>query len=213
MNSRRRHLLQGLLALTLVFISCDVSTLAGPQVPTVVPGAVDTIVVMTAQAAGTQTAALLPPTLTPTLTPVPTHTPSLTPSPTATFLFLLATIARTPTAATAPPSGKDFSCALTDQSPGDGAVVTKNQNFSVTWTVQNTGTSSWDSNSVDFVYASGAKLTSTKGVDLPKSVGPGESIPLKVTMQAPGSGTYKTVWTLRNGKDVFCRVSLSIVVQ
>ncbi len=156
----------------------------------------------------------MPPTSTPTLTSVPTRTPSQTPSPTPTFLFLLATLTRTPNIATVGASGKDLSCALIDQTPPDDSVMSKNQSFSVSWTVQNTGSSAWDSNNVDFVYASGAKLASTKGVDLPKTVRSGESIMLKLTMQAPSApDTYKTVWTLKSGKDVFCRLNISIVVK
>lgn len=213
---QRRKFIDGILALTLVLISCDVSTLVAPApaVTPLPPQAIDTIIVQTAQAASTQTAALIPPTLTPTLTPLPTRTPSQTPSPTPTFIFRLATLTRTPKTPTAGPATKDFACSLTDQSPADGAVMSKNQSFSVSWTVQNTGISKWDSNSVDFVYASGAKLTSLKAVDLPKSVAAGESITLKLTMQAPSSAdTYKTVWTLESGKDVFCRLDLTIVVK
>lgn len=215
-NRQRRTLIQGFLALALVLISCDVSTLVAPapQVTALPPAAIDTIVVMTAQAASTQTAALVPPTLTPTLTPLPTRTPSETPTPTPTFLFLLATLTRTPKTPTLGPPSKDLSCSLSNQTPGDGAVMSKNQSFSVTWTVQNTGSGTWDSNSIDFAYASGAKLSSSKLLDLPKSVAPGESVKLTVNMVAPGSAdTYKTVWALESGKNTFCRLDLTIKVK
>lgn len=214
-NRRRTTIFRGILAFALILISCDVSTLvSAPQVTAPPPGAVNTIVVLTAQAAATQTAALLPPTLTPTLTPIPTQTASITPSPTATFLFILATTTRAPKTSTPGPASRDFACSLTDQVPGDDAVMSKNQNFSVSWTVQNTGGAAWDSNSVDFIYSSGTKLSPLKAVDLPKSVAAGDSITLKVTMQAPNSpDSYKTVWTLRSGKDTFCRLSISIIVK
>ena len=212
-NRQRRKILHGLLAFTLVLISCDISTLLGSPQPGA-PLPIGMVIAMTANAASTQTAAFITPSLTPTLTPLPTRTPTQTPTPTPTFIFRLATLTRTPKTPTAGPASKDFACALTGQSPEDGAVMSKNQSFSVTWTVQNTGSASWDSNSVDFVYASGAKLTSLKAVDLPKSVPSGDSIALKLTMQAPKSAdTYKTVWTLESGKDVFCRLDLTIVVK
>jgi len=92
--------------------------------------------------------------------------------------------------------------------------MSKNQSFAVTWTVQNTGTTTWDSNTVDFAYASGAKLSPLKAVDLPKSVPSGESVALKLTMVAPGSAdSYRTVWTLQSGKNIFCRLDLTIVVK
>ncbi len=92
--------------------------------------------------------------------------------------------------------------------------MSSKQSFTASWTVQNTGSAGWDSNSVDFVYVSGAKLSSLKAADLPKSVASGDSITLKLSMVAPGpADTYKTVWTLESGKNAFCRLSLSIKVK
>ncbi len=89
----------------------------------------------------------------------------------------------------------------------------KNQNFTVAWKVKNTGATTWNSNSVDFIYLSGTKLASVKVADLPNSVAVDDTITLKLDMNAPGaSGTYKTVWTLRQGKTQFCKLNISIVV-
>lgn len=188
------------------------STLIGPQqAPAPAPGAVNTIVVLTAQAAASQTAAALPPTLTPTFTPIPTDTPTETPSPTPTFLFILSTLTKTPTAAV---SSSDFSCNLTDQTPADGSSMSKNATFTATWTVRNTGQATWSSNNVDFVYVQGAKLATVKAADLPKTVSPGGSVKLSLSMVAPNAAnTYKTVWTLQQGKTSFCRLTLTIVVK
>ncbi len=211
-NGKHRTFLHWFLPLAILVISCDVSSLIGlQQPPTPVPGAVNTIVVQTAQAAASQTAAAVPPTLTPTFTPIPTKTPSETPSPTPTFLFFLPTLTRTPTAA---PSASDFACNLTDQSPPDGSSMSKNETFIATWTVRNTGQATWSSNNVDFVYVQGAKLATVKAADLPKSVSPGGSVKLSLSMVAPNAAnTYKTVWTLQQGKNSFCRLTLSIVVK
>jgi Ig-like domain-containing protein len=185
-----------------------------PEAPTPVPGAVDTIVAQTAQAAATQTALQAPPTLTPTYTAVPTKTASVTPSPSPTFVFLLASLTNTPKTPTFEPGSGDFSCQLTAQTPEDGAVMKAKQSFTTSWTVLNTGGSAWDANSTDFVFVSGAKLSPLKAADLPQTVASGESTTLKLSMQAPNSAdTYKTVWTLHNGKNTFCRVTLSIVVK
>jgi Ig-like domain from next to BRCA1 gene len=175
------------------------------------PGAVNTIVVQTARAAASQTAAALPPTLTPTLTPSPTRTPTLTPSPSPTFLFLLSSPTRTATLAA---STGDLGCQLTDQTPADGSTLSKGQTFTATWTVDNIGQSGWDSASVDFVYVTGDKLATVKAVDLPKTVMPGGHVTLKVPMTAPtAAGSYKTAWTLQQGKNKpFCRLTLSIKV-
>ncbi len=181
--------------------------------PTLGPGGINTIIAQTAGAADTQTAALIPASPTPTQTPTATRTPTVTPSLTPTFIFILATRSKTPTPGSSSSSG-DLGCTLISQSPEDGATMKKNQSFTVSWKVKNTGLSTWDSNSVDFVYVSGAKLASVKVADLPNSVAVGDNITLKLAMNAPAaSGSYKTVWTLRQGKTQFCKVNISIVVQ
>ena len=184
------------------------------EAPAPVPGAVDTIIAQTAHAAATQTALKVTPTLTPTDTSVPTKTPTVTPSDTPTFLFLLSTFTFTPEPATVAAGAGDYACALTAQTPDDGATIGKKQTFSASWTVRNTGTLTWDANNTDFVYVSGAKLTSLKVADLPKSVATGETVTLKLTLEAPNQAdTYKTVWILHSGKDDFCRLDITIVVQ
>jgi hypothetical protein len=211
-NGQRRTLLHWLLVFAIVVISCDVSTLVAPAppVPTLGPGGINTIVAQTAGAAATQTAALMPPTLTPSATATASRTPTVTPSLTPTFIFVLATLSKTPTAG---PSSGGLSCSLVSQSPDDGATMSKNQAFTVSWKVKNTGSSTWSSNAVDFIYLSGTKMASVKIADLPKSVAAGDSITLKLDMTAPGSrGSYKTVWTLRQGKNEFCRLNISIVI-
>lgn len=93
--------------------------------------------------------------------------------------------------------------------------MSKGQAFTATWTVDNIGQSSWDSNSVDFVFVTGDKLATVKSADLPKTVQPGGHVTLKLSMTAPTSaGTYKTAWTLQQGKNKpFCRLTLTIVVK
>jgi hypothetical protein len=194
-----------------VLLSCDISTLIGPQAAAPEPGAVGTIVVQTAQAAYSQTAAAMPPTETPTLTPVPTRTATVAPSPTPTFIFVLATPTRSPVPSAA---AGDYACLLVDQNPPDGSTIKKNQSFTVKWIVQNSGKATWDSGSVDFVYVSGTKLATVRAADLPKSVAPGQNITLSLNMVAPSStNKYKTVWTLERGKDAFCRLTINIVVK
>ncbi|HEX8992829.1 MAG TPA: NBR1-Ig-like domain-containing protein [Anaerolineales bacterium] len=214
LTNRQRHtIVSALLALTLLLISCDLSTLLGPAVPPPVPGAVNTIVVLTAEAAGTQTAAAIPPTWTPTFTPSPTRTPTITPSPTPTFLFFVFTRTSVPQSATAGAPG-DYQCSLTGQTPADGTTFSKGESFQTTWTVKNTGSVAWDTNTVDFAYVSGTNFASIKLADLPKSVAIGKSIGLRITMTAPStSGSYQTTWGLQQGNNRFCKVTLSIVVK
>jgi hypothetical protein len=205
--------------LSLVVISCDITSLvvpAGP-VPSPVPGAVDTIVARTAAAASTQTAAkvTLVPTGTASATPPPSETPTPTPSPSPTFVFVLPTLTPTkkPTA-TSESSTAGFGCQLLSQSPPDGAKFAAKENFKVTWKIKNTGLAKWDAGTVDFAYFSGTKMfTGAQFYDLPKDVGIDGSITLSVPMAAPrNSGSFKTVWALKRGKSDFCHVDLQIVV-
>jgi hypothetical protein len=216
------------LIIALLVISCDVSTLAAPQViPTAAPGAIGTIVAQTAAAASTQTAALLPPTMTPSFTPFPTRTASATPSPTETFVFKLPTLTKTPipTATQAgggsgggggggsSGGGSDWTCKVTGQNPKNSAHIAAGALFNANWNVQNTGIQGWLNTTVDIAFVSGTRMAAKSLYDLQYSVNPGASTTITIPMKAPGKkGTYTTSWTLEAGKVGFCGLSLTIVV-
>ena len=217
MRSQKR-ILYFLLTITIFVISCDVSTLIAPSPPPSVQNDINAIIAQTAAAAATQTAKFFTATFTPSVTPSPTRVPTDTPTITPTFIFIMNSptpvpqlIITPPTAIT--PSSKDYECQLTGQSPVNYATVAAGQDFQMSWSIANMGRKSWDSNNVDFVYLTGARLYKSKGADLPKSVAPGEIITLKITLTSPNkSGTFKTVWALQSGQNVFCTMSVSIVV-
>jgi hypothetical protein len=196
-----------------------VPTLAAPSVPTVDPGAVNTFIAQTVNAASTQTAAAMPSlTSSPTLTPtVSTETPS--PTATATVLFILSTPTPLviPTFTNVPSSGnnnENWSCQVTRVSPANGSSFNPRDDFDAIWTVRNNGQRNWDRNSIDFIYVSGAKIHKVSGYDLDENVRAGNSTELGVDMQAPkDSGTYTTTWTLRTGDREFCTLTLTIVVK
>ena len=190
--------------------------------PTTVPGMFETIVAATAGAAQSQTATVIPLTPTPSWTPLPTHTASLTPTLTPTFHFSLGgsrTPTRPPTSAaatatnTVSASNSPDGCVLVSQSPEDGSHIDAKKNFTASWKVENTGSSTWDTDSVDFVYDSGEKMHKKQLYDLPADVPVDQSVTLSVSMLSPKSdGTYKTVWSLRRGTTNFCHVDLTIRV-
>jgi hypothetical protein len=206
MKSNSQHALQIFLASVLLLISCDVSSFAASQqVPTPIPGAINVIVAQTAAAAATQTAALIPVTLTPSLTPFPSQTPADTPTATRTFIFIF------PTAT----NGNDvFSCNLISQSPKDGSSFASNQSFTLDWKIENTGSSAWLQNSVTLNYISGTKFTNKTAVNLPKTITSGSSVTLSINMTAPTqTGDYTTNWTLVAGSQTFCALFLKITVK
>ena len=183
------------------------------QSPTLVPGVVDTIVAQTAAAAWTQTAALIPPTRTPSFTPLPTKTASVTPSPTETFIFKLNTPTQVKPSATPNSSKAGYACDLVSQSPDDGTVFNANTDFDAHWTVKNIGSKNWSATSVDVIYVSGSKFYKKNAYDLSTSVATGSTYTVAVDMVAPkNSGSYTTHWGLRVNKNVFCAISLNIVV-
>jgi hypothetical protein len=204
----------------LVLIMACVPSLATPQAqaPTLDPGAINTFIAQTVNAASTQTAASIP-----TLTPSPTITPTvptqtLIPSATATVIFVLSSptplVIPTFTSSGGGTSSDNFSCQITRVTPANGTRFNPRDDFDAIWTVRNNGQRNWDRNTVDYVYSSGDKIHKVSGYDLDENVRTGNSLDLGVDMQAPkNSGTYSTTWTMRAGNNNFCTLTLTIVVK
>ncbi len=214
--TRRNTRFFALLAVTVCTLACVIPTFAPTPapIPTFDPNSLFTAIVETADAAATQTAHVLPPTLTPTATVPPTKTPTETPSPTATFYFVVATITVPPTQMPLGVSDKQYDCQILSQTPQNNSIVAKSSVFEARWTVANIGKSGWDSNNADYRYVSGAKLHTGAVRDLEKSVSAGGTIELVVSMQSPADpGTYSTSWTLNVGKNEFCPLNLTIIVE
>lgn len=217
-GKRKTTLLICVTALALI-MACVPSFTAQP-VPTVDPGAVNTFIAQTVNAASTRTAAAIPSaTLTPSFTPTEvTDTPF--PTPTATIIFILST----PTPIVIPTftfvssaggsSSDNYACRITRVSPANGSSFDPRDDFDAIWTVQNIGQKNWDRNSVDYTYTSGAKIHKVSGYDLSSNVRAGNTIELGVDMQAPKDpGTYTTTWNMHAGDKTFCNLTLTIVVK
>ena len=217
--TRKSKLLIWVMALALI-MACAPS-LVTPSVPTMDPGAVNTFIAQTVNAASTQTAASLP-----SLTPSPTITPTVvtdTPSPTATATVIF--ILSSPTPLVIPTftsssgggggtSSENFSCDVRRVSPANGTRFNPRDDFDAVWTVRNNGQRNWDRNSIDIIYSSGDKIHKVSGYDLDENVRVGNSIDVGVDMQAPKDpGTYNTTWVMRRGDTTFCTLTLTIVVR
>lgn len=223
--------------ITIFFVlGCDVSTLAAPQqIPTPIPGIINTIVVQTAAAAATQTAALIPPTLTPSLTPFPTKTPTITPTPTQTVIFIFTTPTSVKPTRTKTPvpssggggsgggsgggnsggggSGATWSCQWISQTPANSTHYAPGTGFNANWTVKNNGDQTWVHTTVDIVFLSGTKTAPLTRYDTTADTGVGASYVMSVPMVAPPTnGTYSMTWALQAGTTTFCSVSLTIIV-
>jgi hypothetical protein len=214
--SRKTKLLIWIAMLALI-MAC-VPSLGAPPVPTLDPGAINTAIVQTANAASTQTAAGLPsPTATLTITPTrPTETPS--PTATVTVIFTLASptpmVMPTFTGLSNEEIDENYACQVTRLSPPNGSTFEPREEFGAFWTVKNIGQKNWDRTIVDYSYSGGSKIHKVSGYDLSANVPVGGSIDLVVDLQAPKDpGSYTTTWMMGAGKKDFCRMMLTIIVK
>jgi hypothetical protein len=196
-----------LIALMLAVTACS----RAETTPTPRPEELYTQAAQTVQAGLTETAALLP-TVTPTQTPSPTST--VTPTLPAT-----ATSAVSPTNPIAPtnprPSVAD-KAEWVAQNPADGTVMAPGQEFTMTWTIKNTGTTTWNTSYQLRYYLADATLRfGASDIKFPKEVKPVENVDLSVKMKAPSAaGDYMTIWVLTNDQGAnFYTITLSIKVS
>jgi len=224
MSTRKVKLLY--LFTTLAFILACAPALPLTPYPTTDPNVINNIIVSTANAASSQTAAAMPTaTFTPSVTPTrPTETPSPTETPTVIFVLFTPTQIVVPTFTLISSGGSGsggssgstsdpYACQILSVSPSNGTTMKQDTDFDATWKVKNTGTKTWDGNSVDFVYDSGTDMAKRDGYDLNTNVKSGQEVSLGVDMVAPTkNGNYTTTWTLRIGSNKFCKMSLTINV-
>jgi len=209
----RNHKLLFLFIATAIMLAC-VPTFApaSAPVPTYDPNSISTVIAQTAAAASTQTAIMLPPTLTSTATPTATATAS--PTETPTFIFILPTLTAQPTLVTPGSSGFDFDCQIISQIPPNNMTISRSSVFEARWKVVNIGKKTWDADTADYRYTSGEKMHRTGAFDFPESVVPGGTFEFVIPMQAPiETGTYTTTWKITSGKDRFCSMSITIIVN
>ncbi len=232
MNKNHYRKIGGWLGVGLFLLAC-VSISAPVQVAEPMSlDALGTVIVQTAAAAQTQTFAVQK---SPTFTLTPSLTPTL-PTPTATFFFSLLTstpvidIETTDPAYTVeeessfsgggstndpvPYTGKPWTCIGIEKSHPNGAIVEAGKGFTAYWTVLNTGTKTWTSNTVDFVYKSGYRHEGRAIQDLSSAVAPGRRLTVKVLFTAPkNAGEYTAIWTLKVGNHPFCGMKIAFEVK
>jgi len=180
------------LGISLVLSAC------GPKVeptPTVDTNAIMTQVAMTVQAEVTQNALLtpsatIPPPPTATVPPVPTQ--PLPVAPTSPV-----------SQPTLPGLSPDSATWIADVTVPDDTVFWKNETFTKTWKIENSGTTTWDS-TYKLVYVDGPILGETLVVSIVNPVKPKNQIELSVPMKAPTTlGTVTNYWRMMNGKGQF----------
>lgn len=191
---------------------------AGAPIPTLAPGAVNTYIVQTANAASTQTAVVAPPSATPSATPKPTLTITISPSPTNTFIFILPGLSASGTATlsglASGTSASKYGCTVFSAEPVNNTVIAPRTDFVAKWGVKNIGKETWYRATMDYVYYSGAKLHKVASYDIPKGAETGKNVFLTVEMETfKDKGTYTTQWALKEDNVYFCPMTLTIVVK
>ncbi len=180
----------------LVFVS-TVFSACGPKEPEIDINAQKTGFAQTAEVQATMTAQAQP-TLTPT--PEVTFTPTLTLTPTGGTPT--STPSATPTGPTATiATGGADAAAWRANDPPDNTVFSPGEKFTVTWTIENTGTSTW-STAYFIQFYSGEQMSAPDKVFLPYSVPPGKNVQVSVEFTAPESdGTKRSDWIFKNASD------------
>ena len=91
--------------------------------------------------------------------------------------------------------------------PGEG--------FTKTWTFQNIGTCTWNTN-YKLVFVSGDAMDGPQSVNLPNNVAPDQQVTVSVDLKTPATeGTYTGYWTLKADDEsiFFSNVSVKIVAS
>ncbi len=160
-------------------------------------------------------------------TPVPTFVDPST--PTALVFPTLTPVVPTITPINTPSSGgggggggggsssNAYSCSIVSEKPYDGTHFKPGDSFDKTWTIKNTGTVTWAAN-WDFEYRSGTDMSPTPDFTIGKQVKPGDTITLRIEVDAPTGVTAKEAgkiftmtWSLNNGSH-FCTPYVAIKV-
>ena len=191
MTKRKTPFLWTLIAISaLLFSACQTSE------PTQDIDAQKTGFAQTADVQMTMTAEAQP-TSTPTSAPTPTPEATATMESTETPEGVETSTATRPSS-----SGGNDSGVWLYNDPPDNTVFAPGEEFTVTWTLENTGTSTWNNNYY-IEFAEDEQMGAEDKYYIPLSVPPNTSVQVSANFVAPDAeGTYRSTWTLVNDNDV-----------
>lgn len=147
-----------------------------------------------------------------------TATQEATPTPTPTETLMGGTVEPTQTAtsqnaATNTPINAKDEAIYREQTPEDNTEFKPGDKFTVTWILENTGTSTWTTNYY-VQFTSGEQMGAEEKVYLPYPVPPGTNVHIVVDFTAPDeTGEYKSVWSLLNANDDVFYTNFYIVIN
>ncbi len=194
MNLKLRQ--AGLMLMVLVLFSLALSA-CGPKEPEIDIEMEKTGFAQTAEVQATMTAQAQP-TATNTVAPTATQTPTQENTPTQSVTITATQSgpqAATPTSGTT--GGTDKATWLANDPP-DNTKFEQGQKFTVTWTIDNKGTSNWSANYY-IQFASGEQMGAVEKVFLPYPVQPNRNVKISVDFVAPQeTGVKQSNWKLFN---------------
>ncbi len=183
------YLVSALLLLSLLLLSG-----CGKKTPTPDPKAVYTSAAETV-AAQLQTRGVPGAAATATLFTFNTPTPEIVEPPNGNAT-LPPVVQPTAALATNTPSVPDRAVWVA-QSPADSSSIPVNTPFQMTWTVQNTGTTTWKTSYQLRYFVAGDKLGALLPVNLPDAVAPMRRLTINLNLTAPEDpGDYHGIWVL-----------------
>ena len=153
------------------------------------------------------------PTLRPSSTPLPTNTPIILPTFTATKKSSSSGSGGGGGGSGAGVSGG--SCNIVYQNPSDETEMDRGEDFSTRWTLKNTSSNTWHSDSVDVRVASGTRMHTGPDIyDLSSSTAQNGMVDIIIPMEAPDTkGIYTENWALMQGNTFLCRFYVTIEVK
>lgn len=157
---------------------------------------------LVATATAEPTATPLPPANTPTTAPAPaTATSAPTTKPTSAVVVTLAPV--------------EFGCKITASSTTGDSSKAPDSDFDAKWTIKNTGTSKWESGTIDYKYSSGTKMQQSGDIfDINTAIAVGDTLDIVVDMKAPSTpGNYQSNWAVVRGSTVLCTLPVLITVK
>lgn len=123
--------------------------------------------------------------------------PTLTPAPSVEATAIANIDATVTSAPITGAPGCTVSARLAAENPPDGALLKPGEYFWKTWSVENTGTCTWDS-TYKLVYWSGDLMGGLTSYPLPEAVAPGETKDLSIYLKAPDTeGTATGYWSIQ----------------
>ena len=125
------------------------------------------------------------------------NAPTLTPAPSIETTVIADIVATDTPAGVIGAPGCTVSARLAAENPPDGVLLKPGENFWKTWSLENTGTCTWDS-TYQLVYWSGDLMGGLASYPLPETVAPGETKDISIYLRAPDAdGTATGYWSIQ----------------